>query len=115
MSAVCLHHSATTPTQASGSSLSRRHRDGAAASLVAERVRRTSAATAAARAIGALLARSTAGAPRDATVTVLPQDTVLVPLIGRIAAGPPILAEENFEDFIPLPRWLSPGLVNCSC
>ena len=53
-------------------------------------------------------ARSTAEAPKDASVTVLPQDTVLVPLIGRIAAGPPILAEENFEDFIPLPRWLVP-------
>jgi repressor LexA len=53
-------------------------------------------------------ARASAQAPKDATVTVLPQDAVLVPLIGRIAAGPPILAEENFEDFIPLPRWLVP-------
>lgn len=53
-------------------------------------------------------ARGTAPAPKDATaaVTVLPQDMVLVPLVGRIAAGPPILAEENFEDFIPLPSWL---------
>jgi repressor LexA len=53
-------------------------------------------------------ARSAAAQPKNATVTILPQDTVLVPLIGRIAAGPPILAEENFEDFIPLPRWLVP-------
>ena len=43
-----------------------------------------------------------------AAVTVLPQDTVLVPLIGRIAAGPPILAEENFEDLVLLPSWLVP-------
>jgi repressor LexA len=60
------------------------------------------------RAIELLPARSIASAPSQDTVTVLPEDTVLVPLIGRIAAGPPILAEENFEDFIPLPRWLVP-------
>ena len=54
-----------------------------------------------------LPARSTAMAPGDAA-SVLPQDTVLVPLIGRIAAGPPILAEENFEDLILLPSWLVP-------
>jgi repressor LexA len=53
-------------------------------------------------------ARAAAQTPKDVTVTVLPQDTVLVPLVGRIAAGPPILAEENFEDFIPLPSWLIP-------
>jgi repressor LexA len=35
-------------------------------------------------------------------------DVVLVPLIGRIAAGHPILAEENIEDLIPLPSWLVP-------
>jgi repressor LexA len=54
-----------------------------------------------------LPARSTAGTSGDAT-SVLPHDTVLVPLIGRIAAGPPILAEENFEDLILLPSWLVP-------
>jgi len=35
-------------------------------------------------------------------------DIVAVPLIGRISAGPPILAVENIEDVIPLPRWLVP-------
>ncbi|MCH4249949.1 MAG: transcriptional repressor LexA [Microbacteriaceae bacterium] len=31
-------------------------------------------------------------------------DTVLVPLVGRIAAGAPILAEQRVEDVFPLPR-----------
>lgn len=30
----------------------------------------------------------------------------LVPLVGRIAAGAPILAEETVEDMLPLPRQL---------
>jgi repressor LexA len=46
--------------------------------------------------------RPTVSAPEDAA------DIVPVPLIGRIAAGPPILAVENIEDVIPLPRWLVP-------
>jgi repressor LexA len=29
-----------------------------------------------------------------------------VPLVGRIAAGPPILAEQSIEDIFPLPRQL---------
>jgi repressor LexA len=33
-------------------------------------------------------------------------EPVLVPLIGRIAAGGPILAEQNLEDVYPLPREL---------
>lgn len=32
-----------------------------------------------------------------------------VPLIGRIAAGGPILAQENFEETIPLPRDMLPS------
>jgi repressor LexA len=32
------------------------------------------------------------------------RDTALVPLVGRIAAGGPILAEEAVEDVFPLPR-----------
>ena len=31
-------------------------------------------------------------------------DTVLVPLVGQIAAGTPILAEQHVEDVFPLPR-----------
>jgi repressor LexA len=37
-----------------------------------------------------------------------PEDTVPVPLLGRIAAGPLNLAVEDVEDVIPLPRWLVP-------
>ena len=32
------------------------------------------------------------------------QETVFVPLVGRIAAGFPLLAEETIEDIFPLPR-----------
>jgi repressor LexA len=33
-------------------------------------------------------------------------DTVQLPLVGRVAAGFPVLAEENIEDYIMLPRSL---------
>ncbi|MGO4146987.1 transcriptional repressor LexA [Paenarthrobacter sp. YAF11_1] len=33
-------------------------------------------------------------------------DTAMVPLVGRIAAGSPILADQTVEDVIPLPRQL---------
>jgi repressor LexA len=33
----------------------------------------------------------------------LRNDTVTVPLVGRIAAGAPVLAEENIEDYLVLP------------
>jgi len=52
---------------------------------------------------------SAASAPKDAAVEVLPEETVLVPLIGRIAAGPPMLAEENIEGVFRVPSWLLPG------
>jgi len=32
------------------------------------------------------------------------QEAVYVPMVGRIAAGGPILAEESIEDIFPLPR-----------
>jgi repressor LexA len=43
-----------------------------------------------------------------ASVTELPTalDTAMVPLVGRIAAGGPILAEQMVEDVMPLPRQL---------
>jgi repressor LexA len=51
-----------------------------------------------------------ASAPQTpgATVTELPTalDTAMVPLVGRIAAGGPILAEQLVEDVMPLPRQL---------
>src|SRR5271166_1147257 len=34
------------------------------------------------------------------------QEATYVPLVGRIAAGTPILAEEQVEDILPLPRQL---------
>ncbi|QNE14163.1 transcriptional repressor LexA [Pseudarthrobacter sp. NBSH8] len=42
------------------------------------------------------------------TVTELPSamDTAMVPLVGRIAAGGPILADQVVEDVMPLPRQL---------
>jgi repressor LexA len=42
------------------------------------------------------------------TVTQLPtaMDTAMVPLVGRIAAGGPILADQMVEDVMPLPRQL---------
>lgn len=46
--------------------------------------------------------------PGGATVTELPTalDTAMVPLVGRIAAGGPILADQVVEDVMPLPRQL---------
>lgn len=42
--------------------------------------------------------------------SVLPADVVEVPLVGRIAAGTPILAEQNIEDSFPVPaRYVSGG------
>jgi repressor LexA len=44
----------------------------------------------------------------SATVSELPSamDTAMVPLVGRIAAGGPILADQLVEDLMPLPRQL---------
>ena len=51
-----------------------------------------------------------ASLPQDAgaRVTELPTavDTAMVPLVGRIAAGGPILADQLVEDVMPLPRQL---------
>lgn len=41
---------------------------------------------------------------------VVPADVVEVPVVGRIAAGTPILAEQNIEDSFPVPaRFVSGG------
>lgn len=52
--------------------------------------------------------------PRSLRVTkplraVRPEQTVAVPLIGRIAAGSPIFALEEAEEVLPLPRGLFSG------
>lgn len=62
------------------------------------------------------LSRGGAGRPRTAVVRPLTEHQVdrsrgeggivRVPLVGRIAAGGPILADELVEDIIPLPRQL---------
>lgn len=41
-----------------------------------------------------------------ATMDITSQEAAYVPLVGRIAAGGPILAEESIEDIFPLPRQL---------
>ncbi|MHA7239140.1 transcriptional repressor LexA [Arthrobacter sp. TMS1-12-1] len=46
---------------------------------------------------------STPGKPSEYQIAV---DTALVPLVGRIAAGGPILADQMVEDVMPLPRQL---------
>src|ERR1035441_88484 len=38
------------------------------------------------------------------TMDIASQEAVYVPLVGRIAAGGPILAEESIEDIFPLPK-----------
>jgi repressor LexA len=40
----------------------------------------------------------------DAPMNITSQEAAYVPLVGRIAAGGPILAEEAIEDIFPLPR-----------
>jgi repressor LexA len=42
----------------------------------------------------------------EAALDIASQDAAYVPLIGRIAAGGPILAEEAIEDIFPLPKQL---------
>jgi SOS regulatory protein LexA len=44
--------------------------------------------------------------PAPAAAETLPADTVGVPLVGRIAAGGPILAEQHTEDVLALPKEL---------
>jgi repressor LexA len=44
------------------------------------------------------------GADDDAPMDITSQEAAYVPLVGRIAAGGPILAEESVEDVFPLPR-----------
>ncbi|WP_341395878.1 transcriptional repressor LexA [Arthrobacter sp. G119Y2] len=73
--------------------------------------RRTEPALPAAGGSGSAGGRSAEGEVASAglaTVTELSTsvDTAMVPLVGRIAAGGPILAEQVVEDIMPLPRQL---------
>lgn len=47
-----------------------------------------------------------AGEPTGDGLDIPSQEATYVPLVGRIAAGIPILAEEQIEDVFPLPRQL---------
>jgi repressor LexA len=40
----------------------------------------------------------------EAPMNIASQEAAYVPLVGRIAAGGPILAEESIEEYFPLPR-----------
>src|SRR6202451_4248359 len=44
------------------------------------------------------------GPDDDSPMDIASQEPAYVPLVGRIAAGGPILAEEAIEDIFPLPR-----------
>jgi repressor LexA len=46
------------------------------------------------------------GSDDDVPMDIASQEAAYVPLVGRIAAGGPILAEEAIEDIFPLPRQL---------
>ena len=44
------------------------------------------------------------GLDEEPTMDIASQEAAYVPMVGRIAAGGPILAEEHIEDIFPLPR-----------
>jgi repressor LexA len=44
------------------------------------------------------------GAEEEPTMDIASQEAAYVPMVGRIAAGGPILAEQAIEDIFPLPR-----------
>jgi repressor LexA len=46
------------------------------------------------------------GSDQPSWMDIPSQETIYVPLVGRIAAGGPILAEQSVEDIFPLPRQL---------
>jgi repressor LexA len=50
--------------------------------------------------------RPDAEAPVDERMDIASQEAAFVPVVGRIAAGGPILAEEAIEDIFPLPKQL---------
>jgi repressor LexA len=58
------------------------------------------------RALEVLAAPDSPSALAERALDGQDEDTVLVPLVGQIAAGTPILAEQHVEDVFPLPRSL---------
>lgn len=50
------------------------------------------------------------GAGQENSISQLRDDVIDIPVVGRVAAGTPILAEQNIEDTFPLPaRYASSG------
>lgn len=47
--------------------------------------------------------------PRAMTLSEPKMDGVVVPLLGRVAAGAPTLADEHVEDFLTVPTSFAPG------
>ena len=43
------------------------------------------------------------------TIEILDDELVFVPVIGTVAAGVPILAEQNIEDYLPIPAEILPN------
>ena len=54
--------------------------------------------------------RQDSGAGQENGISQLRDDVIDIPVVGRVAAGTPILAEQNIEDTFPLPaRYASSG------
>ena len=47
--------------------------------------------------------------PRAMTLSEPKMDGVVVPILGRVAAGAPILADEHVEDYLTVPTSFAPG------
>ena len=48
----------------------------------------------------------------DESFQMLRTETIPVPVVGRVAAGEPILAEENIESYFPVPAGYLPNTAN---
>ena len=51
----------------------------------------------------------------DESFQMVRTETVPVPVVGRVAAGEPILAEENIESYFPVPAEMIPSGEPCFC
>ncbi|MCB1274145.1 MAG: transcriptional repressor LexA [Leucobacter sp.] len=58
------------------------------------------------RALEVLIELATTSSAVAEAPTVQPEETAYVPLVGHIAAGVPITAEQQVEELVPLPRTL---------
>lgn len=58
------------------------------------------------RALEILIEVATERAPLDPETALRPEEATYVPLVGQIAAGVPITADQQVEEIVPLPRQL---------